>query len=64
MTKITHDIVSSKTKVNLPYTARNLKDVMNFGFSYIEHEDHIVEFIVANKNTMKEIFGQYRMSLD
>jgi len=63
MTKITHDIVSSKTKVSLPCSARSLGDVMNYGFSYIEHEDHIVEFIVANNKTMKDIFGQVQDSV-
>ena len=58
MTKCVHDIMSSKAKISLPCAARSLSDVMNYGFSYIEHEDHIVEFIVANNKTMKQIFGE------
>ncbi len=58
MTKCVHGIMYSKAKVSLPCVARSLGDVMNYGFSYIESEDHIVEFIVANNRTMKQIFSE------
>lgn len=56
MTKCSHKIMSSKAKISLPCTARGMGDVMNYGFSFIEHKDHIVEFIVANNKMMKQIF--------
>ena len=33
-------------------------DIMSFGFSFVEHEDHLVEFIVANPETVKKIIQE------
>ena len=52
------DIIYSKARVSLPFKGRTLKDAMDFGFSYIESEDHVVQYIVANPNVLKKIFGE------
>jgi len=31
---------------------------MGFGFSYVEHEDHLVEFIVANPTVVRKIIRE------
>lgn len=41
----------------------SLEDSLNYGFSYIEHEDHIVEYIVTNRILMKKIFGKIHDSV-
>lgn len=63
MSKIVYDIIKSKARVNIDYWAEDMTDIMNFGFSYIEHEDHIVEYIVANNRVMKKIFSQVNDSI-
>ncbi|RKY75663.1 hypothetical protein DRQ07_11540 [candidate division KSB1 bacterium] len=60
---IVYDILKSKARVNIDYSADNMTDIMNFGFSYIEHMDHIVEYIVANNKIMKRVFGQVNDSV-
>lgn len=52
------DIIYSKAKVSLPFKGVTLKDALDFGFSYIESEDHVVEYVVANSNILKKIFGE------
>jgi hypothetical protein len=52
------DIVYSKARVSLPFKGRTLKDALSFGFSYIESEDHVVEYIVANSSVLKKILGE------
>lgn len=53
------DIVNSKTKIDLHCKGvESLEDSLNYGFSYIEHEDHIVEHIVTNRILMKRIFAE------
>lgn len=52
------EIIYAKTKNKLKSPRGTLKDALNFGFSYIEQQDHIVEYIVANKRLMKKIFGE------
>lgn len=56
-TKIVSDIITSKTKVTVTCDIKTVTDALNYGFSYIEHEDHIVEYIVANSKIMKKIFS-------
>ncbi len=52
-------VVHAKRKIDLNCKGvESLEDSLNYGFSYIEHEDHIVEYIVANKILMKRIFGE------
>jgi len=57
MKDIATDIIYSKAKVSLDFKGSGLREALNFGFSYIESEDHIVEYVVANCTTMKNIFG-------
>jgi len=52
------EIIYAKAKNSLKSPGTTLSDAINFGFSYIEHKDHIVEYIVANKRIMKRIFGE------
>jgi len=56
------DIIYSKARVSLPFSGTTLKDAITFGFSYIESEDHIVEYVVANPVMLKRIFGEIRDS--
>jgi len=52
------DIIYAKTKNSLKSPGTTLSEAINFGFSFIEHKDHIVEYIVANKRIMKKIIGE------
>jgi len=57
--KVAAGVIHAKQKINLYCKEiESLEDSLNYGFSYIEHEDHIVEYIVVNKNVMKRIFGE------
>lgn len=61
---IVPDIIHSKTRINLHCKGvESLEDSLNYGFSYVEHEDHIVEYIVTNNALMKRIFGEVRDSV-
>lgn len=52
-------VIHARKKIDLHCKGvESLEDSLNYGFSYIEHEDHIVEYIVANRNLMKRIFGE------
>jgi hypothetical protein len=33
-------------------------DIISFGFSYVEHEDHLVEYIIASPDTAKKIIQE------
>lgn len=57
MTKTSHSIINSKTKIVIKCYEKTLNDILNFGFSYLEQSDYIVEYIVTNSVTMKKIFG-------
>lgn len=50
------DIFYSRAKTELNSPCLSVKEALNFGFSYIESQDHVVEFIVANPLIMKGIF--------
>jgi hypothetical protein len=52
------EILNSKSKVRLPFKGESLKDALNFGFSYLEYEDHMVHFIMAGPTMMKRIFAE------
>ena len=57
--KIVPDIIYSKAKTSLYCKGgETLEDSLNYGFAYIEQEDHIVEYIVANNRVMKRIIGE------
>lgn len=57
--RIVPDIIYSKAKTSLYCKGgETLKDSLNYGFAYIEQEDHIVEYIVANNRLMKRILGE------
>lgn len=57
------DIIYARTKNSLKSPGKTLDDALNFGFSYIEQQDHIVEYIVANNKVMKEILGKIEDSI-
>lgn len=50
------DIISSRSKIKIGFEGKTILDAVNFGFSYIESEDHVVEYVVANPQIMKKIF--------
>jgi hypothetical protein len=49
------NIICSSNRASLDFTGDSLHDALCFGFSYIESEDHIVNYIVANNTMMKNI---------
>jgi hypothetical protein len=52
------DIVYSKARVRVEFKGETLKEALDFGFSYFDSEDHIVEYVVANAKILKRIFGE------
>jgi hypothetical protein len=52
------EIYHSKAKVEIDFKGSTLRDALNFGFSYIESEDHVVEYVVANSQNIKRIFAE------
>jgi hypothetical protein len=58
MGKTATDIFHSKAKVQIDFKGNTIKDALNFGFSFIESEDHVVEYVVANNVVTKKIFAQ------
>jgi len=52
------DIINSKAKIKMPLTGASLVDYLNFGISYIEQQDHIVEYIAAGPDMLKRIFSE------
>lgn len=63
MNKDVYDIIYSKTKIKLYYPGKRLEEALNFGFSYIEQKDYIVEYIIANNYLMKRIFVEINDSI-
>lgn len=63
MTDTVTNIISSKAKVSLNFFGSNLRDALNFGFSYIESEDHVVQFVIANGNVLKKILAEIPESI-
>jgi hypothetical protein len=63
------NVLSSKNKsvASYPRPEGELEDILNFGVSFIEHEDHISEYIVADpkmtKRMIKEI-EEFRLCCD
>lgn len=56
MKDIASKIFYSNAKVHLNAPCPTIMEALNFGFSYIESEDHVVEYVVANPVMMKKIF--------
>jgi hypothetical protein len=56
VTDLVSDIFYSRAKAKIEFNGKTIRDALNFGFSYIESEDHVVEYIVVNAKVMKEIF--------
>ena len=59
MIDLVSDIISSKEKISMAMPnidARELNNVLVFGFSYVEHTDHFVSYIVTNPLMMKRLF--------
>ena len=58
MSKIIDSIVRSGNRTSVDFIGKNLYDALCFGFSYIESEDHFVNYIVANSRNIKKIFAE------
>lgn len=58
MNNLASDIYYSKAKTTLEFKGDSIKDALSFGFSYIESEDHVVEYVAASPVVMKKIFEQ------
>lgn len=52
------DIVhaTEKSHIEYPVDNRGMIDVLGFGFSYIEHEDEVVTYVVMTPKIMKQAF--------
>jgi hypothetical protein len=58
MQKTIENILCSTKKTSMDFRGNDLYDALCFGFSYIESEDHVVNYIVANGNVMKKILAE------
>jgi len=56
MNNIASDVFYSQAKIKIDFKGNDIKEAVNFGFSYIESEDHCVNYIVANPRNLKNIF--------
>jgi hypothetical protein len=63
MIDLVSNIISSKSKISLDFTGQTIRDALNFGFSFIESEDHVVQFVIANGNILKKIFAEIPESI-
>jgi hypothetical protein len=52
------EIFYSRAKTEIDFKGSSISDALNFGFSYIESEDHVVEYVVANNKVIKQIFAK------
>jgi hypothetical protein len=43
-----HVLSSKKSIAYYPRPEGEFEDILNFGFSFIEHEDHVPEYIIAD----------------
>ena len=57
MMKIVDNILCSGNRARLDFTGETLYDALCFGFSYLESEDHLVNYVVANSMIMKNILA-------
>lgn len=53
-------VLSSKNKSTAfyPRPESELKDILNFGISFIEHEDHVSEYIIADPKMIKRMIKE------
>ena len=62
MNDIVCSIISSKNKklVYFPFSENNceIEDFIRFGFSFIEQEDHLLEYIIASPVTIRKLIRQ------
>lgn len=57
MTSIVHDILSARVKSYATFPGSGtIQDMLNYGFSFVECEDHMVTAILVNAPTMDQIF--------
>jgi len=57
MQKTIENILCSMKKTSVDFHGDNLYDALCFGFSYIESEDHFVNYVVTNGKLMKKILA-------
>lgn len=56
MSELEERILHSKNRAYADFPMEgNLNDMLNFGFSFVESQDHIVEYVVANPSMMTKI---------
>ena len=55
MRNVVENILCSTGRVSLDFSGDGLHDALCFGFSYMESEDHMVNYIAANGRVMKNI---------
>lgn len=56
--EIVFEILQSSARVNTDFPGQgDLNDMLNFGFSYVEHKDNYVSHIVTNPKMMKQIIA-------
>jgi len=61
--EIVPDIIYSKIKTSLYCKGgETFKDLLNYGFAYIEQKDCITAYIVSNSRVMKRILGEIQDS--
>jgi hypothetical protein len=53
-------VLSSKNKsvASYPRPEGDLEDILNFGVSFIEHEDHVSEYIIADPKMIKRMIKE------
>ena len=54
------NVLSSKNKsiASYPRPEKELADILNFGVSFIEHEDHVSEYIIADPKMVKRMIKE------
>jgi len=57
MNDIAGSIIYSKAKTCVNFKSDSLRDTLNFGFSYVESKDHVVNYLVTNGTVMKKILA-------
>jgi hypothetical protein len=48
----------NKKIVQFPYPNGKMKDFLEFGVSYIEQQDHIVEYIIVNTQNIRKLITE------
>jgi hypothetical protein len=53
---IAFDVINSKTKTCLSFPGvGTIQDIVRFGFSFVESEDHFVAYVLAHPDQMKQV---------